>query len=128
MDRETAEFINGLKPKRALTFINKIRRKLNYIQKEENYFDGVFFDFRSLNLYSKEEFLELKYFMAYALLNNLSVDQIIDLAKFLEDKEYEAKYNELKNNSEKNRATIEDKDYKEELIKNKKDSYSDLER
>ena len=48
--------------------------------------------------------------------------------KFLEDKEYEAKYNELKNNSEKNRATIEDKDYKEELIKNKKDSYSDLER
>lgn len=48
--------------------------------------------------------------------------------KFLEDKEYEAKYNELKNNSEKNRATIEDKDYKEELIKNKKDSFSDLER
>lgn len=88
MDRETAEFINGLKPERALTFINKIRRKLNYILKEENYFDGVFFDFRGLKLDSKEEFLEFKSFLAYAILNNLTIDQIIEVAKCLEDKDF----------------------------------------
>ena len=74
MDREIASFINGLKPKRALTFINKIRRKLNYILKEENYFDGVFFDFRGLKLDSKEEFIEFKSFLAYSVLNNLSIE------------------------------------------------------
>ena len=88
MDREIASFINGLKPKRALTFINKIRRKLNYILKEENYFDGVFFDFRGLKLDSKEEFIEFKSFLAYSVLNNLSIEQIIDLAKCLEDKDF----------------------------------------
>ena len=88
MDREIASFINGLKPKRALTFINKIRRKLNYILKEENYFDGVFFDFRGLKLDSKEEFIEFKSFLAYSVLNNLSIEQIIDLAKCLEDKNF----------------------------------------
>ena len=91
MDRETAEFINSLKPERALTFINKLRRKLNYILKEENYFDGVFFDFRGLKLDSKEEFLEFKSFLAYAILNNLTIDQIIDVAKCLEDKDFSEK-------------------------------------
>ena len=88
MDRETAEFINGLKLERALTFINKIRRKLNYILKEENYFDGVFFDFRSLKLDSKEEFLEFKSFLAYSILNNLTIDQIMQVSEILEDKNF----------------------------------------
>lgn len=88
MDRETAEFINGLKPKRALTFINKIRRKLNYILNEENYFDGVFFDFRGLKLDSKEEFLEFKSFLAYSVLNNLTINQIMEVAEILEDKNF----------------------------------------
>ncbi len=88
MDREIASFINGLKPKRALTFINKIRRKLNYILKEENYFDGVFFDFRSLKLDSKEEFLEFKSFLAYSVLNNLTIDQIMQVSEILEDKNF----------------------------------------
>lgn len=91
MDRELASYINDLKPQQALTFINKIRRKLNYIIAEENYFDGVFFDFRGLKLDSKEEFLKFKSFMAYAVLNNLSVEQIIDVAKCLEDKDFSEK-------------------------------------
>ena len=88
MDRETAEFINSLKPERALTFINKLRRKLNYILKEENYFDGVFFDFRGLKLDSKEEFLEFKSFLAYVVLNNFSIDQIMEVAEILQDKNF----------------------------------------
>ena len=88
MDREIASFINALKPKRALTFINKIRRKLNYILKEENYFDGIFFDFRGLKLDSKEEFLEFKSFLAYSVLNNLTINQIMEVAEFLEDKNF----------------------------------------
>ena len=88
MDREIASFINGLKPKRALTFINKIRRKLNYILKEENYFDGVFFDFRGLKLDSKEEFIEFKSFLAYSVLNNLSIEQIMEVAEILEDRNF----------------------------------------
>ena len=63
MDREIASFINDLKPQQALTFINKIRRKFNYVLNEENYFDGVFFDFRGLKIDSKEEFLEFKSFL-----------------------------------------------------------------
>lgn len=88
MDRETAEFINGLKLERALTFINKIRRKFNYVLKEENYFDGVFFDFRGLKIDSKEEFLEFKSFLAYSVLNNLTIDQIMQVAEFLEDRNF----------------------------------------
>ena len=88
INREIASFINDLKPQQALTFINKIRRKFNYVLKEENYFDGVFFDFRGLKIDSKEEFLEFKSFFAYAILNNLTIDQIIDLAKCLEDKDF----------------------------------------
>lgn len=88
INRETAEFINGLKLERALTFINKIRRKLNYIQKEENYFDGVFFDFRGLKIDSKEEFLEFKSFLAYSVLNNLTIDQIMEVAEILEDRNF----------------------------------------
>ena len=88
MDREIASFINGLKPERALTFINNIRRKLNYILKEENYFDGVFFDFRSLKLDSKEEFLEFKSFLAYSVLNNLTIDQIMQVSEILEDRNF----------------------------------------
>ena len=88
MDREIASFINGLKPKRALTFINKIRRKFNYVLKEENYFDGVFFDFRGLKIYSKEEFLEFKSFLAYSVLNNLTIDQIMEVAEILEDRNF----------------------------------------
>lgn len=88
MDREIASFINGLKPKRALTFINKIRRKFNYVLKEENYFDGVFFDFRGLKIDSKEEFLEFKSFLAYSVLNNLTIDQIMEVAEILEDRNF----------------------------------------
>jgi len=88
MDREIAVFINGLKPKQALTFINKIRRKLNYILKEENYFDGVFFDFRGLKLDSREEFLEFKSFLAYSVLNNLTINKIMEVAEILEDRNF----------------------------------------
>lgn len=88
MDREIASFINGLKPKQALTFINKIRRKLNYILKEENYFDGVFFDFRGLKLDSQKEFLEFKSFLAYSVLNNLTINQIMEVAEILEDRNF----------------------------------------
>lgn len=88
INREIAEFINGLKLERALTFINKLRRKLNYILKEENYFDGVFFDFRGLKLDSKEEFLEFKSFLAYSVLNNLTIDQIMQVSEILEDRNF----------------------------------------
>ena len=88
INREIAEFMNGLKPERALTFINKIRRKINYVLNEENYFDGVFFDFIGLKLDSKEEFMEFKSFLAYSVLNNLTIDQIMEVAKCLEDKDF----------------------------------------
>ena len=88
INREIAEFINGLKLERALTFINKIRRKFNYVLKEENYFDGVFFDFRGLKIDSKEEFLEFKSFLAYSVLNNLTIDQIMQVSEILKDKNF----------------------------------------
>ena len=63
MDREIAYYLLKLDVRKALIFINKIRRKLNYIINEENYFDGLFFSFRGLKLDSKEESLIFKSFV-----------------------------------------------------------------
>lgn len=86
MDREIAYYLLKLDLRKALIFINKIRRKLNYIINEENYFDGVFFSFRGLKLDSKEEFLIFKSFVAYVVINDLSIEQIFDLEKILKNK------------------------------------------